>query len=57
MKKTYLINGWEESKSFFMSFGFTQKEIDRMENGEEIRRTDSVSDNTFSIKVDRHDVW
>jgi hypothetical protein len=51
MKKTYLINGWEESKSYFMSFGFTQKEIDRMENGEEIRRIDSVSDNTFAIKV------
>ena len=56
MEKTYLINGWEESKSFFMSFGFTQKEIDRMEDGEEIRRTDSVSDNTFAIKVDNRGV-
>ena len=51
MKKTYYINGWEESRNYFMSFGFTQKEIDRMENGEEIRRIDSVSDNRFAIKV------
>ena len=52
MKKRYLINGWEESKSYFMSFGFTKDEIERMENGEEIRRTDSVSDNTFAIKAE-----
>ena len=56
MKKTYLINGWEESKSYFFSFGFTQKEIERMENGEQIRRTDSVSDNTFAIRVDTRDI-
>lgn len=52
MKKTYYINGWEESKSYFMSFGFTQNEISRMEQGESIRRIDSVSDNTFAIKVE-----
>lgn len=52
MKKTYFINGWEESKSYFFSFGFTKKEIERMENGEEIRRTDSVSDNIFAIEVE-----
>lgn len=57
MQKKYIINGWEESKSYFMSFGFTRKEIDRMESGEEIRRTDSVSDNTFAIKADRRDIW
>lgn len=38
MKKTYFINGWREGKSHFMSFGFTQREIDRMENGEVISR-------------------
>lgn len=51
MAKTYYINGWEESKSYFMSFGFTRSEIEKMENGEEIRRVDSVSDNRFTIKV------
>ena len=56
MKNTYYINGWEETKNYFFSFGFTKKEIERMENGEVIRRTDSVSDNTFAIKVDRRDV-
>jgi hypothetical protein len=28
-----------------------------MENGEVIRRIDSVSDNTFSIKVDTRNIW
>lgn len=41
----YCINGWEESRSYFMSFGFTRDEIERMENGETIER----EENTFSI--------
>ena len=51
MKKTYYINGWEETKNYFFSFGFTRAEVERMERGEAIRRVDSVSDNTFAIKV------
>lgn len=55
MLKEYYVNGWKEGKSFFLSFGFTRNELERMENGEEIRRIDSVSDNTFSIKIIREE--
>lgn len=41
----YCINGWEESRSYFMSFGFTRDEVTRMEDGEVIKR----EDNEFSI--------
>lgn len=34
----YYINGWRESKSYFMSFGFTASELKRMEDGEIIKR-------------------
>ena len=34
----YYINGWRESKGYFLSFGFTKSEIERMEQGETIRR-------------------
>lgn len=51
MERTYYINGWEESKSYFMSFGFNKAEIEKMEKGEEICRADSVSNNRFAIKV------
>lgn len=46
----YYINGWEESKSYFLSFGFTRNEIERMENGETIKRKDSSCENTFCIE-------
>lgn len=45
----YFINGWKESERYFMSFGFTADEIERMKSGEIIRRTDSISDNEFKI--------
>ncbi len=32
----YYINGFREGRSYFMSFGFTEDEITRMENGEVI---------------------
>ena len=49
--REYFINGWRESKAYFLSFGFTRSELERMESGEVINRADSVSNNTFSIKV------
>ena len=45
--KRYYINGWREGRSYFMSFGFTENEIDRMENGETINR----NGNEFRIEV------
>lgn len=36
--KRYYINGWRESKSYFLSFGFSEGEINRMESGETISR-------------------
>ena len=47
MKKTYGINGWRESRSYFLSFGFTSEEIERMENGEVIKR----GENEYYIEV------
>lgn len=41
----YIINGWEESKSYFLSFGFTEEELQEMENGGVIKR----DGNTFWI--------
>lgn len=46
----YYINGWRETKSYFMSFGFTEEEIERMKSGEVIHQADSSSDNEFMIK-------
>ena len=43
----YCINGWRESKSYFMSYGFTADEIDRMKNGGIIKR----GNNVFSIEI------
>lgn len=34
----YFINGWRESKSYFLSFGFTANELKRMEDGQVIKR-------------------
>lgn len=34
----YYINGWRESKSYFMSFGFTEAEIKSMESGRPLMR-------------------
>lgn len=42
----YYINGFREGKSYFMSFGFNEDEISRMENGEVIKR----GDNEFCIE-------
>lgn len=49
----YYINGWKESERYFMSFGFTADEIERMKSGEVIRRIDSCSDNEFRIVNNR----
>lgn len=46
----YYINGWRESKSYFLSFGFTESEWERLNNGEIICK----GDNEFWVKeVDR----
>ncbi|MBR5583122.1 MAG: hypothetical protein IKW21_01190 [Lachnospiraceae bacterium] len=45
----YYINGWEESKSYFMSFGFTRQEKEDMMAGKVIVR----NDNEFSIVADQ----
>lgn len=42
----FLINGFRESKGYFMSFGFTQDEFERMLDGEVISR----DGNKFSIE-------
>lgn len=34
----YFINGWRYGRSYFMSFSFTEPELDRMMNGEIITR-------------------
>lgn len=47
MKKRYFINGWEEGKRYFFSFGFTMNQIERMENGETIKR----DNNEFRIDI------
>lgn len=44
----FYINGWEESRNYFLSFGFTSEEKQRMINGETIHR----GDNVFFIVVD-----
>lgn len=38
----YYINGWRESKSYFLSFGFTLEELKQMEAGETIKRESNV---------------
>lgn len=30
----FYINGWRESKSYFLSFGFSESELNRLHNGE-----------------------
>lgn len=46
----YYINGWEESRSYFLSFGFTKNEYERMINGEIIKRERTETDfNEFWI--------
>lgn len=42
MKYTYFINGWEENKGYFLGFGFTEEELDRMKNGEKIKRGNNI---------------
>lgn len=34
----YYINGWRETRRYFLSFGFTAEEIEQMKNGEVIKR-------------------
>ncbi len=48
--KHYFINGWRESRSYFMSIGrFTEEEVEYMEQtGEEIKR----GSNVFRIEVE-----
>lgn len=44
----YYVNGWRESKSYFLSLGrFSEEDLSRMENGETITR----NGNEFSIEV------
>lgn len=38
---TYFINGWRYGKSYFMSFGFTAAEMDRMMDGEIITKEEN----------------
>lgn len=45
----YYINGWEESKSYFMSFGFSRQEKEDMMAGKVVVR----GDNEFAIKDDQ----
>lgn len=47
MKETYYINGWKESKSYFLSFGFSHNEIEQMKKGESIFR----DGNEYRIEV------
>ena len=47
----YYINGWEESKSYFMSFGFTRQEKEDMMEGKVVVR----GDNEFTIKIEEGD--
>jgi hypothetical protein len=47
----YYINGWEESRSYFMSFGFTRQEKEDMMAGKVIVR----SGNEFAIKTEEGD--
>lgn len=42
----YYINGWEESRGYFLSFGFTRVEIGMMERGMIVKR----EQNTFEIR-------
>lgn len=45
----YCINGWEESRSYFMSFGFSSQSVEDMIAGKVIVR----GDNEFSIEVEQ----
>lgn len=45
--KAFYINGWREKRSYFMNFGFTEKEVEAMENGEIIIR----NGNEYRIEV------
>lgn len=38
MKIKYMINGWEYGRQYFMSFGFSRSQIERMMDGEVITR-------------------
>ena len=38
----YYINGWRESKSYFLSFGFTLEELKQMEAGKTLRKGNNV---------------
>lgn len=44
----YYINGWRERKGYFLSFGFTEEEIEQMINGAIIKR----EQNEFWIEVE-----
>lgn len=38
----YYINGWRESKSYFLSYGFTLEELKQMEAGETLQKGNNV---------------
>ena len=38
MNKKYYINGFQERRGYFLSHGFTENEIERMEHGEILKR-------------------
>jgi hypothetical protein len=35
---TYFINGWKYGKSYFLSFGFTASEMERLIDGEIVKK-------------------
>ena len=41
----YGINGWEYGKSYFLSFGISNRNLERMYYGEEV----TIGNNTFAI--------
>ncbi len=45
----YCINGWKERKNYFLSFGFTEQEINEMIQGKTITK----NGNTFSIYIEQ----
>jgi len=50
-RREYYVNGWQEGERYFLSFGFTERELDRMMEGETIHK----GENTFRIElIDRY---
>lgn len=49
--KRYYINWFEESRNYFMSFGFTEKEMEKLNRGEDVKR----DGNTFWIVTEEEE--